>query len=332
MAIWDPPTEIGILLYPDYAASTVYGLTDMFAVATKLAHQHIGANAPMVRVSHWLPNSTNEVVDCVFDTHPALDHRVSVVIVPGSWKGEPDVDVKKCLVNWLIEKHANGSTLCSVCGGAFVLAETGLLAGRCATTHWDLAQALAQRFPEIHVDEHRIVVEDGNLITAGGVLAWTDLGLKLVERHLGPSIMLETARYMLVDPPRREQRYYSNFSPVLNHGDSAILRVQRWLQSQVELQPSISKMAEIGGLEDRTFLRRFQKATGLKPTEYSQRLRIGKAREMLEFTGRTIEIIAEMIGYDDPASFRRVFKRLMGMSPSAYRRRFAVARLPSAAS
>jgi transcriptional regulator GlxA family with amidase domain len=328
MAIWDLPTEICILLYPDYAASTVHGLTDMFTVATTLALQHVGANAPMLRVSHWLPNSTNESVDCVFDTHPALDHRVVVVIVPGSWKGEPGDEIKKCLAKWLVDRHANGSTLCSVCGGAFVLAETGLLTGRSATTHWDFARTLAERFPDIRVDEDRIVIEDGNFITAGGVLAWTDLGLKLVDRHLGPSIMLETARYMLVDPPGREQRYYSNFSPVLHHGDAAVLKVQHWLQNRAETQPTISQMAEIGGLEGRTFLRRFHKATGLKPTEYSQRLRVGRAREMLEFTGRTIDLIAKAIGYEDPASFRRVFKRLMGMSPSDYRRRFAVARAP----
>lgn len=84
-----------------------------------------------------------------------------------------------------------------------MLAETGLLAGRSATTHWTFTETLAKRFPDIHVDENRIAIEDGNFITAGGVLAWTDLGLKLVDRHLGPSIMLETARFMLVDPPGR---------------------------------------------------------------------------------------------------------------------------------
>ena len=100
-----------------------------------------------------------------------------------------------------------------------MLAATVLLAGRrTATTHWGFTETLALRFPDIHVDESRLIVEDGNFITAGGVLAWTDLGLKLVDRHLGPSIMLETARFMLVDPPGREQRYYSNFSPRLNHG------------------------------------------------------------------------------------------------------------------
>ena len=167
-------------------------------------------------------------------------------------------DVTQCLVRWLTERHAAGTTLCSVCGGAFLLAETGLLAGRSATTHWTFIQALAERFPDIHVDECRITVEDGNFITAGGVLAWADLGLKLVDRYLGPTIMLETARFMLMDPPGREQRFYSNFSPKLNHGDADVLKLQHWLQTKATIQPSLIKMAEICGLETRTLLRRFQ--------------------------------------------------------------------------
>ncbi|HEX4269730.1 MAG TPA: helix-turn-helix domain-containing protein, partial [Rhizomicrobium sp.] len=161
-------------------------------------------------------------------------------------------------------------------------------------------------------------------ITAGGVLAWTDLGLKLVDRHLGPTVMLETAGFMLADAPGREQRFYSNFAPKLQHGDASILKVQNWLQTKATTQPSIPQMAAVAGLEARTFMRRFHKATGLKPTDYSQRLRVGKAREMLEFTSQTVDQIAGTIGYDDPASFRRVFQRVMGLSPSDYRRRFAV--------
>jgi transcriptional regulator GlxA family with amidase domain len=136
--------------------------------------------------------------------------------------------------------------------------------------------------------------------------------------------MLETARFMLVDPPGREQRYYSNFAPKLNHGDGAVLKVQHWLQKNAARQPSISAMAAVSGLEGRTFLRRFRKATGLNPTEYSQRLRVGKARELLEFTSQTINQVSWAIGYEDPGAFRKVFRRVMGLSPGDYRRRFAV--------
>lgn len=325
MAIWDPPPEIGILLYPDVASATVHGLTDLFAVATTLAREHMGPTAPMLRVSHWQPNPPNDTLDCVFDTHPALAPRPVAVIVPGSWRGQPDLDVTRCLVKWLIERHAAGTTLCSVCGGAFLLAETGLLAGRSATTHWSFLQTLAERYPDVQVDERMITVEDGNFITAGGVLAWADLGLKLVDRHLGPTIMLETARFMLVDPPGREQRFYSNFSPKLHHGDGDVLKLQHWLQTEAAKQPSLDEMAEISGLSTRTLIRRFKRATGLNPTEYSQRLRVGKAREMLEFTRQPVSQVALAVGYEDYGSFRKVFQKIVGLTPSDYRRRFAVA-------
>ena len=326
MAIWDPPTEIGLLLYPDVASATVHGLTDLFGVASTIAREHIGANAPMLRVSHWQPDSNSDEVGRAFDTHPQLAGSPMAIIVPGSWQGQPPPDVTRCLVKWLIDRHAAGTILCSVCAGAFVLAESGLLAGRTVTTHWTLTQKLAACFPDVHVDERRITIEDGNFITAGGVLAWTDLGLKLVDRYLGSTIMLKTAKHMLADPPGREQRYYSNFAPRLHHGDVAVLRVQHWLQTEATKQPRISEMASVSGLEERTFLRRFQKATGLNPTEYNQRLRVGKAREMLEFTSHPIDQIAWTVGYEDPRSFRKVFHKVMGLAPGDYRRRFAVTR------
>lgn len=323
MAIWDPPTEIGLLLYPDVASATVHGLTDLFTVASTLARERLGANAPMLRVSHWQPNLEHATVERTFDTHPELANSPLAVIVPGSWQGPPAPELSRCLAQWLIERHTAGSTLCSVCGGAFVLAETGLLSGRTATTHWSMTQKLAQRFPAVRVDESRITVEDGNIITAGGVLAWTDLGLKLVDRYLGPTIMLETARFMLADPPGREQRFYSNFAPKLHHGDAAVLKLQNWLQSEATKQISISRMASVCGLEERTFLRRFQKATGLSPSQYNQRLRVGKAREMLEFTNQTVNQISWAVGYEDTGSFRKVFHKVMGLSPTDYRKRFA---------
>src|SRR5580658_4377029 len=105
MAIWDPPAEIGIVLYPDVASATVHGLTDLFIVASTLAREHMGPTAPMLRVSHWQPNSPMDSIDCVFDTHPDLVRRPVAVIVPGSWSGQPGFDVTQCLVKWLVERH-----------------------------------------------------------------------------------------------------------------------------------------------------------------------------------------------------------------------------------
>jgi transcriptional regulator GlxA family with amidase domain len=226
---------------------------------------------------------------------------------------------------WLTRLHARGTIVASICGGAFLPAEANLLDGRTVTTHWFYADALRERYPAVVVDADKLIIDDGDIITAGGMTAWTDLGVRLIHRLLGPTVMRETARFMLMDLSDREQSYYSSFFPRLDHGDAEILKVQHWLQKNGCRNVDLTKMAKTAGLEVRTFLRRFKKATTLKPTEYCQRLRIGKSREMLESTRQSIEKISWAVGYEDPASFRRIFHRIMGLSPSDYRNRFTVA-------
>lgn len=223
---------------------------------------------------------------------------------------------------WTRERHAEGTVLASVCGGAFVLGETGLLTGRTVTTHWLYADTFRTRFPDAVLDTDRLIIDGGDIISAGGLMAWTDLGLKLVERFLGPVVMARTARMMLIDPPGREQRYYSGFAPRLLHGDAAILKAQHFLQANEGKDAQLSTLAEQAGLEKRTFIRRFQKATGLTATAYAQRLRVAKAQELLQFSQFPIERIPWDVGYSDPGAFQKVFFRIVGLTAGNYRQRF----------
>lgn len=134
--------------------------------------------------------------------------------------------------------------------------------------------------------------------------------------------MITTARFMLVDPPGREQRFYDEFAPPLQHGDKAILTVQHWLRTEAGFAFSVDALANRAGLGKRTFLRRFIRATGMTPSDYLNRLRIARSRELLEFTRDTVERIARAVGYEDTRGFRRTFKRAIGLSPAEYRRRF----------
>jgi transcriptional regulator GlxA family with amidase domain len=234
-----------------------------------------------------------------------------------------EADEAEPYARWLLDRHAHGSTLAASCGGVFALAATGLLSGRPATTHWFFAEAFQQRFPDVRLDPDKMVIEDGDIITAGGLMAWTDLGLRIVDRLLGSTVVSETGSFMLIDSTGREQKYYSRFAPRLTHGDEAILRVQHWLQAREAKAVSIAEMAKVVSMEERTFQRRFKAATGMKPTEYAQHLRVGKARELLEFTRRPVEQIAWSVGYEDAAAFRKLFQRIVGLSPGNYRQRFA---------
>lgn len=196
------------------------------------------------------------------------------------------------------------------------------MAGRAVTTHWTYRQALQDRFPETQVDTDRLIIDGGDIISVGGLMAWTDLGLKLVERFLGPVVMAQTARMLLIDPPGREQRYYSGFAPRLTHGDAAIVKAQHFLQANGGKEARLAILAEQAGLEQRTFLRRFQKATGMTATDYAQRLRVAKAQELLQFGASPVERIAWEVGYADPGAFRKIFFRIVGLTPGEYRQRF----------
>lgn len=320
--------EVGLMLYDGCQMCMVLGITDLFATASQFSDDRGGQQ---LRISHWRKGDDGQLTRC-FDTHPGESGEPAVIIVPGRLGALVGPEEAAPYARWLLNRHAQGATLASNCGGAFLLAATGLLAGRPATTHWMFADAFRERFPDVLMEPDKMVVEDGDMITAGGLMAWTDLAMRIVHRLLGPTIMVETGKFFLIDPAGREQKHYSSFSPRLTHGDEAILKVQHMLQARAGRPVSVADMGSEAGLEERTFLRRFKAATGMKPIEYVQHLRVGKARELLEFTRRAVDQIAWSVGYEDATAFRRVFQRVVGLSPGEYRQRFSSgAELPIAA-
>jgi transcriptional regulator GlxA family with amidase domain len=246
------------------------------------------------------------------------------VLIPPSIAGFSAGQAPSAVIHWIRQQHASGATLGGVCVGSILMAESGLLDGRSATTHWTSAKQFAERYPAVKLNADKPIVDDGDLITTAGLMAWAELGLRLVDRLLGPSIATSTARFLVIEHSDSASQCGSNFAPILGHGDPAILKVQHWLQGNGAVEVSLTAMAQQAGLEERTFLRRFRTATGLKPTEYCQHLRVGKAREMLEFTNATIDHIAWTVGYQDPSAFRAMFKKITGLAPGEYRTRFGV--------
>lgn len=322
-----PKAEVGLLLYPQCHMATVNGLTDLLQVASD---RSVARGGPPLRIAHWSMDSAGAITRC-YDTHPGIDRRPDVLIAPAlapSRLPSPmGVEDAAPFARWLAEQHSGGATLASTGCGAFILAATGLLSGRTATTHWSVVDKFRASFPDVKIDANKVVIEDGEILTAGGMMAWTDLGIRLIDRLLGPSIMVETAQFWLIDPAGREQRHYSTFAPRLGHSDEMILKVQHWLQADLTRSITVSDMAREGGMEKRTFLRHFKAATLMKPTEYVQQLRIGKARGLLQFTKRPIDQVAWEVGYGDAAAFRRLFHRVVGLTPGDYRRRFEASRV-----
>ena len=325
--------NIGVAVYNNAQMAAVLGLTDLFTVASKIAAKHQNCDDMPLQVSHWqIQGNQQPAPTRMFSSHSDnLDSlrklgKLAAIIIPPTLEAPIERQAAMPWLNWLRASHTEGVVLSSVCAGAFLLAETGLLTKRAATTHWGYVENFSNRFPDVALDVDRIIIEDGDIVTAGGAMAWTDLGLRMVDRFLGSQVMGETARALLIDPSRREQCYYSAFSPILTHGDAAILKVQHWLQTTHAQDIDLATLANCAQLEERTFLRRFQKATGMTSTEYCQRLRIGNAKDQLQFSSSPVEHIAWEVGYSDASAFRKVFKRIVGLTPSEYRRRFTMDR------
>lgn len=326
-----PRAEIGLVIYPGCQMAAIYGLTDLFSIANEWAGRTVGDTSspdtvppPHLRISHWQPSEDDSEVRCVWDSHPGAPHLLTYTILPPSIVMPEHMKTGSATRDWMKARHAEGTTLCSVCAGAFVLAETGLIDGRRATTHWAFAEQLAARFPDIELAEEHMVLDEGDIMTAGGILAWADLGLTLVERLLGPSVMLATARFLLIEPPRRNQRPFARFHPRFDHGDDAVRRSQHHIHAHLSAPLSVSELASQAGMSERTFLRRFQKATGSRPTEYVQQVRISKAQEALELSNKSVDQIAWTVGYSDPSAFRKVFQKLTDMTPNLYRQTFGM--------
>jgi transcriptional regulator GlxA family with amidase domain len=321
-----PPTnEIGIVVYPGVQAAPVHGLTDLFGIAASIALDQQRHDQVPLRVTHWQPaHSRDAKLSCVYDSDPRGSPQPRILIIPPTMVDLPNPSVPAGVASWLRSHHAGGAKLVSVCSGAFILAETGLVAGRSVSTHRICAEALAKRFPEIHVDTRQRIIDHGDVITAGGFMAWVDIGLLLVNRILGSAVRTETARFILSEPAASEARYFAGFAPRQAHGDTAVLKAQEWAHIRDGRDISLASMAAAAGLERRTFLRRFANATGMTPIEYCRAIRIARARELLEFGNTPQKEIAQSLRYKDVASFARVFRKATGLAPGAYRKRFGL--------
>lgn len=226
------------------------------------------------------------------------------------------------LAHWVRRAHAAGAVACAACAGVFTLAEAGLLDGREATTHWALAGEFAARFPRVRLDARRLLVDGGDCVCAGGVTAYFDLALLVIARYASAEAAAACARTLLLDPGRTSQTPYMSLLAGPPHGDAAIARAQRLLEDAVSPAPTLGELARAAQLGERTFQRRFRKATGRSPLEYLQALRVERAKRLLATSGQSVAEIADAVGYGDPASFFRLFRHMAGVTPGEYRQRF----------
>ncbi len=317
--------RVVILAFENTVASTFTGPLDVFHQAGRLYDRLMGgAEAP------WFEVLLATLDGKPFTTRTGLrvTPHLGVADVAGadlvliSALGSLNSARYPGAVEWLREQAERGADLASVCTGAFLLAATGLLDGKTATTHWAFADAFRERFPAVDLRPERILTDEGRVLCSAGFTAAVDLSLHLVERYCGRPAAVHSAKAMVHDLQRHSQSPYAVFRFPRGHGDAGVLSVQFWIENHFAESVGYSELAARFAMSPRTLERRFKAATGVTPLQYQHRARVEAARRLLEETDRSFDEITFQVGYGDGGFFRKVFVKETGLRPAAYRRRF----------
>lgn len=225
-------------------------------------------------------------------------------------------------IPWIKACSARGARVVSMCTGSFLLAESGLLDGRSATTHWFFADLFRRTYPKVNLYPERMLIDEGNVITSGAATSFLDLVLYLIEMYFGREAAVFTAKILLIEMGRYTQLPYTIFSTQKMHDDRQIRRVQHFMETNLSREITVDGLAQRSGMSARNFDRRFRAAVGETPSSYMQKLRVEKAKRLLETTHETIGEIMLSVGYEDERSFRRLFHSLTALSPKAYRKKY----------
>lgn len=326
--------HVSLVAVPDAVISTLTGIYDVMNSFKMLAGadsavpddppfkvEIVGTTRGTVMLASGMPVETH---------HGVAEMMASdIIIVPSILLEDNRWETGRYpeLVAWLRARHASGAILCSACSGLFLLAETGLFDGIEATVHWRYASAFREAFPQVPVHPDRVLVASGarqQFVSSGASMTWHDLVLYLIVRYVGATAAQTIARFFALQWHHDGLAPYIVFEGPRHHGDSVILGAQEWLATNFSVGSPVDEVIRQCGVAERTFKRRFTKATGFAPIEYIQRLRIEDAKRRLERTDAPVDEIGWRVGYEDPAFFRRLFKRTTGLSPAQYRRRFQI--------
>jgi transcriptional regulator GlxA family with amidase domain len=320
--------QIGVLIYPECAFSTL-AIVDVFQVANAMSKLR-PADEHVLFETKWV-SPAGGVVACSggmsFSTKPLIGSDYDVVIVPGMVNGD-----MRPLLRGQLEAQCNalrlvaegGGMIASHCSGSFLMAKAGLLDGRRATTSWWLDNLFRKHFPAVELDTEELISWDGPFLSSGPVTAYADLGLWLIGHFAGESLRQMSAKVMAADSNRSSQAPYISEAIAASSGYAVVERARRWLNERIDQQWSMTELAEYCNASPRTLLRRFQKAVGLSPVRYAQKMRVERGRALLESTMLSLEDITERCGYADVSTFSTVFKRWTQVTPREYRSRFGL--------
>ena len=331
--------RVCLVAIPEVMASTLLGLYDVlnsfhllgaygdgWVARAQFKAEIVASTAGTVASASGVPIEAMRSIEQVDSTDVVI--VPSILVDGGEWRQGR----YPALVRWLSEMHDAGAQLCSTCSGVLLLAETGLLDGKDATIHWMYAQTFRRNFPNVRLELERALVAAGRqqeFLMSGASTAWHDLILYLIAQHAGPTAAQLVAKIFAFQWHADGFAPYVVFEPITEHGDAAIQKAQAWLSRHFSVANPIEQAARLSGIPERSFKRRFKSATGHAPIEYVQRLRVEEAKRRLERTRVSVDEIGWNVGYEDPSFFRRLFKRITGVTAGAYRRKFQIPEIES---
>jgi transcriptional regulator GlxA family with amidase domain len=306
-----------VVVFDDVQSLDVTGPVEVFTGAGR----HSGAPYEIRTASvDGAPVRTSSGLTIVPDRALVDVEAPHTLLVPGG-DGTRRPDAR--LINWLREHAGCAERVVSVCSGALLLAEAGLLDGRRATTHWSVCEHLARTYPAVDVDPDPIFVRDGKIATSAGVTAGIDLALALVEEDHDRDTALTVARHLVVFLRRPgNQAQFSAQLAAQTARREPLRELQQWITEHPDADLSVESLADRAGLSPRHFARAFQAETGTTPGRYVERVRLEHARRLLEDTADDVGRISRACGYGTPEAMRRAFVKALGTAPAEYRRRF----------
>ena len=318
--------KVAILNYPDAILSSVIGPYDILKQTNGILESFgIDKNRKLsVEIVSTGSFKNLDIPEITSHTNIAEAPQYGLVIIPAMAveKLKEVLEREKGLVAWLKKQYFKGAEVASICMGAFLLAETGILDGKCATTHWLGSKMFRDMYPQVTLVDHKIIAENDRVYTSGGAYSFTSLMIYLMEKFYGRQAAIILSKIFLIHIHDTEQITYSIFTHQKKHQDEGIKNAQVFIEGGYSKNLSLASMADKAKMSQRTFIRRFKKATGNTPFEYLQRVRVEKAKKLLEYSGKGIEEVCLEVGYEDFSAFRKVFKRVVGTTPNAYKKRY----------
>lgn len=268
-----------------------------------------------VRASHGFPVRCDRTV---------RDSPIADLVLVPAFDGDvlAQMQENRSAIDWVRKAYDLGAHVASICTGAFLLAEAGLLNGRASTTHWNSQDLFRCRYPQVKLLPERIIVDEGRVCTSGGATSFLNLLMYIVEKYCGPETARLASKMLLIDLHKGSQNPYAMLSAQKEHGDLEVLRAQAIIEECFREPLRVTALAREVAVSPRHFVRRFKSATGNTPSGYIQRVKVEAAKRALENGRKPISDVAVEVGYEDVASFRNIFSRVTGISPTEYRRRY----------